>query len=227
MSVWMAMSRRSLRGRRWFVRVRTSMQSLRTGSGTLRRTCHAPYREIASLTGTTYIAVEDGAPSAVRDSIAKVYEDKRLLASTTETDDIILTVPYRDASGLGLVTTLVGVEFANAVDREISCGIACPQAHIAHTFDRSDTHHAFRNTNSPICAQAAPVRVGGVLKGVMGVDLTLTDLLESISQYTSTIDNSYAFVADAQGRVLLHPNLPEPQHWLSDPVFLHVDELER
>lgn len=113
-----------------------SMQSLRTGFGTPRRTYHASYREIASLTGTTYIAVEDGAPSAVRNSIAKVYEDKRLLASTTETDDIILTVPYRDESGLGLVTTLV-MEFANGVDREISCGIACPQAHIAHTFDRS------------------------------------------------------------------------------------------
>ena len=93
------------------------MQSLSTGFGTLRRTVHAPYREIASLTGTTYIAVEDGAPSAVRNSIAKVYEDKRLLASMTETDDIILTVPYWDQSGLGFIFTLVGMDFANATHR--------------------------------------------------------------------------------------------------------------
>ena len=122
-----------------------SLQVSRADFATPTRTYHAPYRDIASLTSTTYIAVDDGAPSAVRNSIAKVYEDKRLLASTTETDGIILTVPYRDESGLGLVTTLVRMEFTNAVNGHISYGTACPLAHTAHTFDRSDTHHAFGN----------------------------------------------------------------------------------
>ena len=75
--------------------------------------------------------------------------------------------------------------------------------------------------------QRAPVRVSGELKGVVGVDLLLNDLLDDVAQYASTTADSYAFVADSQGRVLVHPNLPAPTDWAGPPIFLHVDELER
>lgn len=71
------------------------------------------------------------------------------------------------------------------------------------------------------------MRVNKELKGVVGVDLLLTDLLDDVSRYTSTTADSYAFVADSQGRVLAHPNMPAPSDWQGPPIFLHVDELEK
>ena len=69
--------------------------------------------------------------------------------------------------------------------------------------------------------------MAGELKGVVGVDLLLSDLLDDISPYAYSTADSYAFVADSQGRVLAHPNQPAPAHWTSAPIFLHVDELEQ
>ena len=71
------------------------------------------------------------------------------------------------------------------------------------------------------------MRVKGQLKGIVGVDLLLTDIFDEVFRYTATTANSYAFVVNAQGRVLLHPNLPASEDWRSAPVILHIDELER
>nr|XP_006815782.1 PREDICTED: VWFA and cache domain-containing protein 1-like [Saccoglossus kowalevskii] len=69
---------------------------------------------------------------------------------------------------------------------------------------------------------AIPVKYANELKGVIGVDITLSDLLEDVTFFTGG-DNSYAFVFEANtyanGRTLLHPLLPSPLVIKDEPVI--------
>ncbi|XP_070571541.1 VWFA and cache domain-containing protein 1-like [Ptychodera flava] len=77
---------------------------------------------------------------------------------------------------------------------------------------------------------ALPVKYNGELKGVVGIDITLHDLLADITYFKES-DTSYAFIYEvntkAEGRTLLHPLLPAPVNLEDDPVFVHVTALER
>ncbi|XP_006819745.2 VWFA and cache domain-containing protein 1-like [Saccoglossus kowalevskii] len=77
---------------------------------------------------------------------------------------------------------------------------------------------------------AVPVKYNHVLKGVVGVDITLTDLLEEVTFFTGG-QNSYALVFEvdtyAIGRTLLHPLLPSPLVIEDEPVYVHITSLER
>jgi hypothetical protein len=56
----------------------------------------------------------------------------------------------------------------------------------------------------------SPVVVDGALKGVVGVDVTVQDLVSDLvfdREYTS----SYSFIVDSAGQVVWHPALPSPQ----------------
>ena len=50
---------------------------------------------------------------------------------------------------------------------------------------------------------------GSDLKGVVGVDLTVDDLVAQAS-YFSVGEYSFSFVIDDTGRVIMHPLLPPP-----------------
>ena len=65
------------------------------------------------------------------------------------------------------------------------------------------------------------------LKGVIGADVTLGDILDGVGEYSSTNSDSYVFVTDSQLRVLLHPNLPAPENYSDEPISVYIDELER
>ncbi len=64
---------------------------------------------IAKLTNSEYTHVGAGKAGTLRTKMASYYADKRLQQPTGSDplSDIVLSVPYEDSSGLGLVTTLV------------------------------------------------------------------------------------------------------------------------
>ena len=72
---------------------------------------------------------------------------------------------------------------------------------------------------------ALPFYSGGHLKGVVGVDMSLRDLLADVSFFGRT-DSSYAFIMDSTGRLLMHPLLPSPQSVSEDPIFLYASAVE-
>ena len=65
----------------------------------------------------------------------------------------------------------------------------------------------------------------GVVKGVVGVDLTLDDVLADVVYFNDGGD-SYAFLVDRDGMTLSHPGLPLPSDVESDPVLIHITLLE-
>ena len=65
----------------------------------------------------------------------------------------------------------------------------------------------------------------GDLKGVVGLDMTLSDLLKEVT-YFHEGDLSYIFVVDDKGRLLTHPLLPKPMAIEDDPIFLKMTTLE-
>jgi methyl-accepting chemotaxis protein len=52
---------------------------------------------------------------------------------------------------------------------------------------------------------ALPVKADGKLVGVIGADKSLADVVKMVNGIKPS-DNSYAFVLDKQGRILIHPN---------------------
>jgi len=78
-----------------------------------------------------------------------------------------------------------------------------------------------------ITTAALPVVHGGDLKGVVGVDLTLEDLVADAALFGGGDSKSYAFITDDLGNVLVHPLLPRPSAVTSPPVVLHISQLEK
>ncbi|XP_069121602.1 VWFA and cache domain-containing protein 1-like isoform X2 [Argopecten irradians] len=69
-------------------------------------------------------------------------------------------------------------------------------------------------------------RGSGDLMGVACSDVTMADLLSDIT-YFSQGELSYAFIIDQYGRTLMHPQLPQISSVQDDPIFVHIDHLER
>eukprot|EP00117_Sycon_ciliatum_P028252 scpid21441/ scgid4711/ VWFA and cache domain-containing protein 1 len=83
-----------------------------------------------------------------------------------------------------------------------------------------------------ILTVAAPVYTFGgatgstpVLRGVVGVDITITDLFGDIS-YFSDDEHQYAFMINTEGHAILHPLLNQPADLSSDPTFQDITLLE-
>jgi Mg-chelatase subunit ChlD len=126
---------------------------------------------IALLTGGAFTAVDDG-NSDLRTVMGEYYTHPSVLSPASGP---LYTVPYIDASGLGLVTTA-----------------------------------------------AIPFYVDGVFRGVVGIDLALSDLFVDVTFFKEG-KFSYAFVVDEASRTLYHPLLPDP----SDISLVHfVDILD-
>eukprot|EP00117_Sycon_ciliatum_P046633 scpid14148/ scgid33378/ VWFA and cache domain-containing protein 1 len=81
-----------------------------------------------------------------------------------------------------------------------------------------------------IMTAAAPVYTTNsdttqVLRGVVGVDITITDLFADIS-YFSDDEHQYAFMINRKGAAILHPLLNQPVDISSDPLFQDITLLE-
>lgn len=76
-----------------------------------------------------------------------------------------------------------------------------------------------------VVTAALPVFYGGNLKGVVGVDLTIEDLVSDVA-YFNAGEYSFAFVTDDVGTVLMHPLLPTPQFASADAIQLDLSQLE-
>ena len=77
-----------------------------------------------------------------------------------------------------------------------------------------------------IMTASAPIMVAGELVGVVGVDLTLSDLVEDVS-YFHNDRLSYAFVIDKFNKAIMHPLLPLPFAVKEKPELVFIEELER
>ena len=60
------------------------------------------------------------------------------------------------------------------------------------------------STGQPTISAAAPVFVNGILKGVIGNDVYLTQVIEKIN--ATKFEGGYAFATDASGKRNVHPN---------------------
>ncbi|XP_077996293.1 VWFA and cache domain-containing protein 1-like isoform X2 [Glandiceps talaboti] len=77
---------------------------------------------------------------------------------------------------------------------------------------------------------AIPVKYNGVLKGAVGTDFTLDDLLGEVTYFRQG-QKSYSFIYEvnthAEGRAIMHPLLPAPATIADEPVYVHITSLER
>jgi poly [ADP-ribose] polymerase len=55
--------------------------------------------------------------------------------------------------------------------------------------------------------------------------MALSEMLADVAFFGRT-DDSYAFIVDPKGRLLMHPLLPSPDSVSSDPIFLQATSLE-
>lgn len=56
-------------------------------------------------------------------------------------------------------------------------------------------------------------------RGVFGVNLFLSDLVEDIIFYQNRYEDSYAFMIDKNGMAIWHPSYPRPQAMQDDSLF--------
>ena len=70
-----------------------------------------------------------------------------------------------------------------------------------------------------------PVSVGGQLRGVTCVDVTIDALFSEVS-YFQQESSSYSFLMDDYGRLLLHPYLPTPGVFSENSVFPDIRNIE-
>ncbi len=73
-----------------------------------------------------------------------------------------------------------------------------------------------------IVSAALPVYTSNTLRGVVGVDLTIEDLVADAAFFDAG-EFSFAFVIDSEGRTIMHPLLPPPN---GNPVFVDIALLE-
>ncbi|XP_077996465.1 VWFA and cache domain-containing protein 1-like [Glandiceps talaboti] len=77
---------------------------------------------------------------------------------------------------------------------------------------------------------AIPVKYNGVLKGAVGTDFTIDDILSDITHFRQR-QKAYPFIYEvnthAEGRAIMHPLLPAPATIADEPVHVHITSLER
>uniref|UniRef100_H2ZMZ9 Cache domain-containing protein n=1 Tax=Ciona savignyi TaxID=51511 RepID=H2ZMZ9_CIOSA len=78
-----------------------------------------------------------------------------------------------------------------------------------------------------VVTAAAPVVVNDKLVGVVGVDLTMHELIADVTYFSVAANMGYAFLLDIFGKVMMHPLLPSPAAVSDDPVITGVEAFER
>jgi len=68
-----------------------------------------------------------------------------------------------------------------------------------------------------VTSVVAPVYKDGNVMGVIGVDVTVLDLVSDLV-FDREFETSYAFIVDAAGNVVWHPALPSPEDITGPPV---------
>lgn len=77
-----------------------------------------------------------------------------------------------------------------------------------------------------ITTAALPVYVGTTLRGVVGVDLTIADLVAEAAFFGEGDRLSYAFIVDNNGKVLVHPLMPAPAAVEEPPTVMDISSFE-
>jgi len=67
----------------------------------------------------------------------------------------------------------------------------------------------------------------GQFQGVAAIDIPLSDLLYDIQYFTQAGPDTYAFMAQKDGRVLYHPLMNPPETVINDPGFVRLFSLEQ
>ncbi|XP_077994463.1 VWFA and cache domain-containing protein 1-like [Glandiceps talaboti] len=197
----------------------------------------------------------DGEPT---DAAASDYDRKKMIMETIqdrnremENEVIIMTYGLGDDVGLDFLQDIAnqdGSKYGVPPDDNVKPGqyvhVSDPnnlRSLMASYYDYfSDESHSGQPIFSVpyqaasgiglVTTVALPVRHNGELKGVVGVDLTLTDLTSDVTYYGDS-QLSYPFVFDSQtkavGRTLMHPLLPIPTVTDTNNVFIHITSLER
>ena len=72
-----------------------------------------------------------------------------------------------------------------------------------------------------------PVFIGGGFIGVVGIDLSLADMLAAASFLKEGSGvTSYTFVIDSIGQTLTHPLVSQPYEVTHEPVFVDIRDVE-
>ena len=78
-----------------------------------------------------------------------------------------------------------------------------------------------------VTAASAVIDDKNKLRGVVGVDILMTDLVSDVQYFRRGSLKSYAFMFHAEtGVTLSHPKLPSPETITEDPDAVNILELE-
>ncbi|XP_039260646.2 VWFA and cache domain-containing protein 1-like [Styela clava] len=78
-----------------------------------------------------------------------------------------------------------------------------------------------------VITASAAVVYDGTLKGVVGADISMRELLTEITYFKVNSDMGYSFLVDKNFRAIAHPFLPAPSSVDGDPVMVNITMLER
>lgn len=80
-------------------------------------------------------------------------------------------------------------------------------------------------SKSMVLSVAQPCEVSGHIVGVVGIDLSLSEIVENVT-YFNTYGNSYAFFINKEGYTLMHPSLSRPTFAYEQPMATDIKYLE-
>nr|XP_026692576.1 VWFA and cache domain-containing protein 1-like [Ciona intestinalis] len=78
-----------------------------------------------------------------------------------------------------------------------------------------------------VMTAASTVIIDGTLVGVVGVDLTMHELVADVTYFSIGANIGYAFLLSLDGKVLMHPLLPAPSAVSDDTVITGIEAFER
>ncbi|XP_077996294.1 VWFA and cache domain-containing protein 1-like [Glandiceps talaboti] len=197
--------------------------------------------------------LSDGEPT---DSKRDIMREVKSSNEQMENKVVILTIAFGTNSGISFLADLAkqdfekyNIELANNTIGDIQEG---QYTHVADYTRLRNTmaryYDFFANTeklgDEPIFSvpyqdafglglmttAAIPVKYNGVLKGAVGTDFTLDDLLGEVTYFRQG-QKSYSFIYEvnthAEGRAIMHPLLPAPATIADEPVYVHITSFER
>ncbi|XP_077995824.1 VWFA and cache domain-containing protein 1-like [Glandiceps talaboti] len=197
--------------------------------------------------------LSDGEPT---DSTRDIMREVKSSNEQMENKVVILTIAFGTSSGISFLADLAKQDFmkygigpANNTIGDIQEG---QYTHVSDSTRLRNTmaryYDFFANTeklgDEPIFSvpyqdafglglmttAAIPVKYNGVLKGAVGTDFTLDDLLGEVTYFRQG-QKSYSFIYEvnthAEGRAIMHPLLPAPATIADEPVYVHITSLER
>ncbi|XP_031568656.1 VWFA and cache domain-containing protein 1-like [Actinia tenebrosa] len=185
--------------------------------------------------------ITDGAPKDLSDPIFQsinTHQDKMYADNTR-----VLILTY----GIGKDHEMT--KFLKRLSKETTPTVFKPVENIANLHAKLSTYYehlegakitsvkTYTSVSSPyldawglgvLITVAIPCFRDGVLKGVAGTDITLTDLLSDVQYFNHAGTDSYSFMAHLHnGIVLSHPLMPPPGAITEDPALIDIFKLEQ